>query len=227
MPSPAQATSRRTGLSGWEVLASLGDSLKVVDRHWRILWARDPLVQRFRPDLSMRGKLCHQIYANRATPCDQDCPVAPVFATGRPQTTERRFTCPDGREMWREAWAYPIADNTGRVIYAVRVSFDITSRKRAEALDQRALENLERSLGELNRLQLDRLPWPQPAEPALTQREVEVLRLVAQGLTKPQIARLLGISVNTAKRHVGNIFNKLGVNDRAQAAVWAAHHDLV
>ena len=38
---------------------------------------------------------------------------------------------------------------------------------------------------------------------------------------------MLGISLNTVKRHVSNIFNKLAVNDRAQAAVWAARNNLV
>ncbi len=79
----------------------------------------------------------------------------------------------------------------------------------------------------MNRLQLHQTPL-QPADgPALSKRELEVLRLVAQGLSKPQIGGMLGLSSNTIKRHVVKIFNKLGVNDRAQAAVWAARQGLV
>jgi NarL family two-component system response regulator LiaR len=55
----------------------------------------------------------------------------------------------------------------------------------------------------------------------LTQREVEVLRLVARGRTNQQIARSLLISVSTVKKHVRNITFKLGVSDRVQAAVKA------
>jgi DNA-binding NarL/FixJ family response regulator len=56
---------------------------------------------------------------------------------------------------------------------------------------------------------------------SLTQREVEVMRLVVQGQTNQQIARNLLISVSTVKRHVRHIITKLGVSDRVQAAVRA------
>ena len=79
----------------------------------------------------------------------------------------------------------------------------------------------------MNRFQLGTLPFQPQGEASLTKRKLEVLRLVAQGLSKPSIAKVLGISQNTVKRHVNNIFNKLGVNDRAQAAVWAARQGLV
>jgi DNA-binding NarL/FixJ family response regulator len=56
---------------------------------------------------------------------------------------------------------------------------------------------------------------------ALTPREVEVLKLLSQGQTNPQIARNLLFSVSTVKAHVRSILNKLGVSDRTQAAVRA------
>ena len=56
---------------------------------------------------------------------------------------------------------------------------------------------------------------------SLTQREVEVLRLLSQGQTNPQIARNLLFSVSTVKAHVRSILTKLGVSDRTQAAVRA------
>ena len=55
----------------------------------------------------------------------------------------------------------------------------------------------------------------------LTTREVEVLKLLSQGQTNPQIARNLLFSVSTVKAHVRSILNKLGVSDRTQAAVRA------
>jgi DNA-binding NarL/FixJ family response regulator len=60
----------------------------------------------------------------------------------------------------------------------------------------------------------------QPEEP-LTPQELEVLRLIAQGKTNPQIAQSLFSSVSTVKIHVQNIIAKLGVSDRTQAAVRA------
>ena len=61
----------------------------------------------------------------------------------------------------------------------------------------------------------------------LTDREIEVLRLLAGGATNNEISQLLNISSHTAKSHAVHIFNKLGVNDRTQAAVWAAQHKLL
>ncbi|WP_326952460.1 alpha/beta fold hydrolase [Amycolatopsis sp. NBC_01286] len=56
----------------------------------------------------------------------------------------------------------------------------------------------------------------------LSDRELDVLRLVAQGLSDQEIARRLGISAHTAHRHVSNIRGKLGVTSRAAAAAHAA-----
>jgi DNA-binding NarL/FixJ family response regulator len=59
---------------------------------------------------------------------------------------------------------------------------------------------------------------------ALSDREAQVLRLVTRGLTNRQIARSLGISENTVKVHVGNLFRRIGVSDRTSAAMWARDH---
>ena len=61
----------------------------------------------------------------------------------------------------------------------------------------------------------------EPMPRGITPREAEVLRLLAQGQTNPQIARTVLSSVSTVKIHVQNIISKLGVSDRTQAAVRA------
>jgi DNA-binding CsgD family transcriptional regulator len=77
---------------------------------------------------------------------------------------------------------------------------------------------------------------PAPTSPArstatytdgLTVREVEVLRLLAQGLTSAQIAKHLVISVVTVNFHVRSIYSKLGVTSRAAATRYAVEHNLV
>jgi len=61
----------------------------------------------------------------------------------------------------------------------------------------------------------------------LTDRECEVLTLVAAGKTNRQIARRLGISEHTVARHLGNIFDKLGVTSRTAASAFAHAHNIV
>lgn len=60
----------------------------------------------------------------------------------------------------------------------------------------------------------------------LTDREQEVLRLLATGLCNRDIASILFVAESTVKTHVEHILGKLSVSDRVQAAVWAARHGL-
>ena len=63
--------------------------------------------------------------------------------------------------------------------------------------------------------------------PALSERETDVLTLVAQGLPNKLIARRLGITERTVKGHLTHVFDRIGVTDRTQAALWAREHGLV
>jgi DNA-binding NarL/FixJ family response regulator len=67
----------------------------------------------------------------------------------------------------------------------------------------------------------------QDVEVPLTQRESEVLRHLATGLTNKQIADALHVSYETVKEHVQHVLRKIGVTDRTQAAVWAVRKGLV
>ncbi len=79
---------------------------------------------------------------------------------------------------------------------------------------RRVIENLKPPLASTN-----------PAN--LSQRELEVLKLMVEGLSNPQIAEKLYLSPNTIKTHVRGIMNKLSVDDRVQAAVVALRSGLV
>jgi DNA-binding NarL/FixJ family response regulator len=61
----------------------------------------------------------------------------------------------------------------------------------------------------------------------LTTRELEILKLLAKGLTNKQIGRVLGISSNTARNHVNSVIDKLDVSDRTEAATTAIQRGII
>jgi DNA-binding NarL/FixJ family response regulator len=62
---------------------------------------------------------------------------------------------------------------------------------------------------------------------ALTRRELEILRLVAEGHSNAQLARMLWVTEQTVKFHLSNIYRKLDVANRTEASRWAQVHDLL
>ncbi len=88
-------------------------------------------------------------------------------------------------------------------------------------LDRNAVEAVTTSVGQ-------RGTWTRRASSiALTDRETEVLRLVAREQTNPAIAASLGISAKTVERHVTHVYQKIGVSSRAGAAVYALENGLM
>lgn len=63
--------------------------------------------------------------------------------------------------------------------------------------------------------------------PDLTRREQEILQLVAEGRSNADVARLLWVTEQTVKFHLANVYRKLGVKNRTQAARWAHEHGLL
>ena len=61
----------------------------------------------------------------------------------------------------------------------------------------------------------------------LTRREVEVIRVLAQGKTNPEIGEELFISLNTVTRHLSHIYTKTGAANRVEAAIYATNHGLI
>ncbi|MFC4776078.1 response regulator [Paenibacillus sp. GCM10023252] len=116
---------------------------------------------------------------------------------------------------------YPVIE-AGAFSYLLKTSraTEIADAIRAASRGQSVLESQVASKM-MNRF---RQPKPQeqiPPHHDLTEREMDVLKRVAQGMSNQEIADQLYIGVKTVKFHITNIFNKLGVEDRTQAAIYA------
>ena len=105
--------------------------------------------------------------------------------------------CPEFSKPISEKAVYPVFDKEGNLTSTVELKIPVQQNKN---------------------------PVP---DNLLTGRELEVLRLLAKGASNPQISESLFISPHTVKTHVTHIYDKLGVKDRTQAAVWATRHNLI
>ena len=151
-----------------------------------------------------------------------------AFAAALSQQKTPPDSCPALSRPVSEHAVYPILDEQGNVLSTVTIDLDTDHLKNELHSKQRYIQRLEELLSTTARhpgadqgKENGFLPAP------LTDRELEVLRLLARGDTNAEISLHLGISPHTVKSHVIHIFNKLGVNDRTQAAVWAARHHLI
>jgi len=108
----------------------------------------------------------------------------------------------------------------------VRQAIDLLTELKADLEATRARSVLE-SLGELQTAGEDRASSPEGKKNGLTNREIEVLRLVAEGLNNQSIAERLFVSDHTIHRHLANILNKLDVSTRAAAVAQAARRGLL
>jgi DNA-binding CsgD family transcriptional regulator len=181
-----------------------------------------------------------------------DCRDEAADLAAELQTVAASFGCPSVQARADQAAAQVAlaGDDQGAALPALRRALAVWERlgarydaARCRALLGRALRALgdedsavaeftaaRRALAELGARpaehQVDALL--RPTLPAgLTEREAEVLRLVAAGKTNPQIAQTLFLSEKTVGRHLSNIFGKVGVTTRTAAAAFAFEHHLV
>lgn len=137
--------------------------------------------------------------------------------------SELRAAC-DG---WQELQA-PYEHACVRVLLA-RACRELGDLDTAD-LEVRAAGNVFRELGagpDQGRISQLLLTVPHPTRGGLTAREIEVLAQVAKGLTNRDIAAELVVSEHTVRRHLQNIYTKLGISSRAAATAYALEHELI
>ena len=133
--------------------------------------------------------------------------------------------CPYTLDPLGEQAIYPVYDSEGNLLSTVAININTAKISPRQNGTNESLNPKPKRLPKEEAEKVEKANVSLPM--ALSTRELEVLCILAEGVSNIEISQMLNISPHTVKSHVTHIFNKLGVNDRTQAAVWAARHHLV
>lgn len=168
------------------------------------------------------GQPCHEVMQGISPGGRHLCsPNCPVQTSCRELRAPRRFEMivkhPDGSDIWLEATTFVVIDDGDRPV-AVHVLTEGISSRRIDDLAEKMLQRMT-----------PREPEPPAATDSriATRRELDVLELLAEGLSTAQIATRLGLSPATVRNHVQNLLLKLGAHSRAEAVILALRGGLV
>ncbi len=202
-----------------QALARAGDGVSVVDGGGRIvLWNRSAEKILGHTSRDVLGRPCCDIFVghddkgNRL--CYQGCHVMTLVKLGESvQNFDMRTRTKAGQATWLNISILTTPSGQGETL-TIHLFRDITATKELLTLVHERLAGGGR---------------PDAAEPTtpLTRREQEVLRLVASGANTRVAAERLHVSHATVRNHVQNIFAKLGVHSRLEAAAYASRHRLL
>ncbi len=214
---------------GLALFASIRTPFGIFDRECRILWINKAMAALHQCDAEkVVGESCHRALHSCDHVCES-CFVKEAIAQGRTRVVEKWADFPGGERRWGEVHAYPVRGLDKNVSAVIVIVFETTASKQALQQQRDYTELLEQRLSEKEggpkKVSFD--SGDLSISVKLSRRETDVLRLITEGYTNTQISELLDISANTVKSHVNGLFNKLGVNDRTQAAVLATRNRLV
>jgi PAS domain S-box-containing protein len=180
------------------------------------------------------GQPCYEVLGGRESQnhrfCRRNCPIVTNARRGRPTGDYDVLTrAKDGSDVWINISILLLkTERRGRPL-VLHLFRDVTGRRRVEGLARRALEAL-RELGAEAPApegpEVDAGSRPTPL-PALSTRELQVLQLLASGLTTEQIAENLSVSPVTARNHITHLVTKLGARNRLQAVLYASRRRLI
>jgi PAS domain S-box-containing protein len=216
----------------FQALANSADGAFVIDEDQRITYwnqaAQDVLG--YAPD-EVVGRACYEILGGRGdrgqTICRHNCYVAAIAATSSPVNSyDTRVRTKSGDLRWVNVsiLTFRASDNSAPLV--VHLFRDATQKRESEEFTQQVLDAARRMRAGDFSAPSSPVSVTPPAQD-LTDREREVLSLLAQGLSTRDIAQTLSISPSTARNHIQNIFHKLNVHSRLEAVTFALEHGLV
>jgi len=176
----------------------------------------------------MVGKHCFEVVAGRdasnAPFCRRDCPIIVRAQSG--ETTpayDVAVADDDGGPCWVNTSILLLDSPEDGSTVVAHVIRNVTSERHMHLAAREAAQALRGPTD----VDTDAPPPQDPPRPRLSRRELEVLRLLTQGMSNNRIAEALYISPITARNHVDRIIVKLGVESRLQAVLYASRHHLI
>jgi PAS domain S-box-containing protein len=216
----------------FQALAKTGDGAFVTDEDQRIIFWNQAATQiTGYPCEEVSGLPCYQLLEGRDDEdrpfCSRHCRIAAAALSGRAVKDYDISICSKADKVrWinLSTLTFPAnGDGSKLILHSFR---DITRKKHSEQL----ISHVIKAAGDLQNGDMPRAPFlaanGQPVA-GLTNRELEVLSLLAQGCSTDDIARSLSISPSTARNHIRNILQKLQVHSRLEAVVQAYKQGLV
>lgn len=183
-----------------------------------------PNHKKFRPSSAL--EIYRLLPGSNCRICGYATCIAFAAALSRQKTSITK--CPHLARPMEERVTYPVYDRHGNVVETISFDVDVDCLHTTISSNKAIIQDLESRLASFEK---DRVATFDVANGALstplTKREIEVLCLIAHGLTNKEISADLQISTHTVKSHVIHIFDKIGVNDRAQASAWGARHGVL
>jgi PAS domain S-box-containing protein len=162
---------------------------------------------------SLGTKLCtREYYAREAIPQHRKVPNFDLEVTIR-----------SGRRLWTDLSTLVFTSGRTHRRLIVHLSRDITERKRKEDLQGKMLQLSKQIIAASD---FERTGRPAPVSP-LSEQERNLLRLFLKGKNSAEIARELGISLQTLRNHLHHVNDKLGTHNRLQAVMHAMHRKLI
>jgi DNA-binding NarL/FixJ family response regulator len=212
-------------------LEGAADGAFVVDEQLEIVYANQAakgiLGTQLREETPIR---CYELLQGRDDHdrliCWENCEIAKKLLTGgRVSNFDLQVETQAEESRWINMSVFRYADPQADKPYVFHLFRDITQKKK----EVRLVERLVEVARNYHRIPSEIVPSQESSQrhESLTRREREVLSLLAQGKSTSEIGQELTISVNTARNHIQNILEKLGVHTRLEAVIYAIDHNLV